>query len=329
MKLLVVKLSSMGDVIHTFAAIADAKTALPELRIDWCVDGGLVELARLSPDVATVFANDAVGRARPLRLGSLRQLGTALRAEGYDLVIDAQGLIKSAVVSRLAGAPVAGYNWTSIREPLASLAYRYRHAVPQRLHAVKRMRLLFGAALGYQPDLDIRREPLRLPPSAGDGRVFLLHGTTAESKRWPLDHWVGLARHLAGLGLIPTATWSNDQEQRLAVAIRSAVPAMRLVPPLPIAGIAAEIFRASLVVGVDTGLAHLADAAGVPTVMLFQASSPELTGPLGARSVALTTGGVVPARPLRRLAQLPPEPSRIVPVESVAAAVTRLSGQFA
>lgn len=333
MKLLVVKLSSMGDVIHTFPALADAIAARPDLRIDWCVDDALADLVALNPAISRLHRNSVIGRAGamtdPHSWGRLAQLRKSLRDERYDLVIDAQGLIKSAVVSRLAGAPVAGYDRQSVREPLASFAYRHRFAVERRQHAVTRMRQLFSKALGYRPDLLARPGNLvRLVPAGEAGRVFLLHGTTAESKRWPTGHWIALARQLVELGLTPFATWSNDAERRVAETIRLAVPATQLIPRRPLGEIAIEICRATMVVAVDTGLAHLADAAGVPTIMLFQASNPALTGPQGTRSEALVAGGDAPARPLRRLAHLPPDRARIVPVDRVVDAVRRLSGEF-
>ncbi len=333
MRVLVVKLSSMGDVVHAFTAVADAKAARPDVTFDWCVDGALADLVRLNPAISTVHRNDVIGVRRapggPLGWGAFWRLRRALRRERYDLVIDAQGLIKSAAVSRLAGAPVAGYDRRSVREPMASLAYQRRFAIPWPMHAVTRMRTLFGMALDYEPDLTTRPDALkRLAPAGAPGRVFLVHGTAAESKRWPTGHWIGLARHLVEQGLTPVVTWSNDAEHRVAETIRLAVPAVQAIPRRPLGEIAAEICGASLVVGVDTGLAHLADAAGVPTIMLFQASSPALTGPMGVRSEALVVGTNAPSRPLRRLAHLPADAKRIVPVDRVVAAVTHVVGQF-
>lgn len=330
MKVLLVKLSSMGDVIHAFPAVTEALACRPDLEIDWCVDGGFAELVRLHPGIGRVHVNDIIG-ARPAfpragtgaRFGRLR---SELHAGAYDLVIDAQGLLRSAAIARMAGAPIAGYDRRSSREAIAALAYQHRFPVARHLHAATRMRLLVAAALDYRIDPDTPpARALSLPGEKDERSIFLLHGTTAVSKQWPTEHWIALARAATASGLTPLATWSNAAERGVAEAIFAAVPETRLLAPRPLAEIAAEVGKASLVVGVDTGLAHFADAAGVPTLMLFQASNPDLTGPRGARSEALLPPGGVPARPRRRSAQRPADPANTVPADTAIAAMLRIA----
>jgi len=296
MKVLLVKTSSMGDVIHTFPAVTDALRARPGLSLDWCVEAPFAELAALHPGVSTVHRVAIRGwRKRLLSAGTWREMASlsrTLRQARYDLVIDAQGLMKSAVLARRARAPIAGFDRSSVREPLASLAYRHAYAVPRNLHAITRTRILFGKALGYEPDLS-RLDNGIVPPATtgprhGARTAFLLHGTSREAKKWPVERWIETAEALARRGLVPVTTWSSPAEKETAEAIAAAVPATVVLPKSTLKAVAAEIGRASLVIGADTGLMHLASAFSLPTVAIFVATKPGLTGPLGPRSVALT-----------------------------------------
>ena len=307
MKLLLVKTSSMGDVIHSFPAVTDALRAVPDLTLDWCVEEPFAELVALHPGVRTIH-RVAMRRWRkaplsPATWTAVRGIARAMKAERYDLVLDAQGLMKSLFLARLAGRPVVGFDRGSVREPLAALGYARTYAVPRDLHAIARTRLLFGAALGYTPDL-ARLDNGIVPPAAttpphGVATAFLLHGTSRDDKKWPLPCWIETAAALAAPRLTPVTTWSNEAERGVAEAIAAAVPQTVMLPKSPLASIAGEIGRASLVVGADTGLTHLASAFGLPTVAIFLASEPGLTGPMGPRSISLSaeknTAGVTPA----------------------------------
>ena len=218
-----------------------------------------------------------------------------MRDRHYDLVIDAQGLFKSVFLARLAGAPVAGLDRQSAREGLSAFFYRNSYPVARNLHAISRTRLLFGAALGYEPDLD-RIENGIVPPASsappyGERTAFLLHGTSWPTKRWPTDAWIETANSLVDRGLTPVTTWSTQDERSTAETIAEAVPKTAVVPKSPLAEIAAEISRATLVIGADTGLMHLASAFGLPTIAIFLATQPGLTGPIGPRSIAIKADG--------------------------------------
>lgn len=296
MRVLVVKTSSMGDVIHTFPAVTDALRARCDLTLDWCVEEPFAPLAALHPGISTIHRVALRGwRKRLMSADTWRAVGSlsrAMKEARYDLVIDAQGLMKSAVLARRARAPIAGYDWPSVREPLARLAYRHAYAVPRDLHAITRTRILFGKALGYEPDLSRLDNGIVAPPAAGPTRsaptAFLLHGTSREAKKWPVASWIETAAALAGQGLLPLTTWSSPAEKETAEAIAAAVPATIVLPKSPLEAVAGEIGRAHLVIGADTGLMHLASAFSLPTVAVFVATRPGLTGPLGPRSIALT-----------------------------------------
>lgn len=289
MKVLIVKTSSMGDVIHTFPAVEDARRNRPDISFDWCVEEAFAGIVALHPAIRTIH-KVAIRRWRKQLFDSgtwreMAGLRRELHAAQYDLVIDAQGLLKSAFVAIQAGAPVAGFDQASAREPSATLFYKRKYAVPRDLHAIERTRRLFGLALGYEPDLSALASGIVPPPGglAGiDGKTaFLLHGTSREDKKWPAEDWIGAARLLVGRGMTLVTTWSNEREKAVAEAIAQAVPATIVVPKSPLSDIAAILGRSTLVIGADTGLTHLASAFGLPTVAVFLATEPGLTGPRG------------------------------------------------
>ncbi|TJW15407.1 MAG: lipopolysaccharide heptosyltransferase I [Mesorhizobium sp.] len=306
MKVLIVKTSSMGDVIHTFPAVEDARRNRPDVSFDWCVEEAFAGIVALHPAIGEIHTV-AIRRWRKQLLDGdtwreAAGLRRAFRNCRYDLVIDAQGLLKSVLVAKQAAAPIAGFDGSSAREPSASLFYDRRYAVPRDLHAIERTRRLFGLALGYEPDFSTLESGIVLPPGSMAGisgkTAFLLHGTSREDKKWPVGDWIETARLLMKRGMTPVTTWSNDREKAVAEAIVQAVPQTVLVPKSPLAEIAAIIGRAVLVVGADTGLTHLASAFGLPTVAIFLATEPGLTGPRGPFSstlLAVPGGRVTPA----------------------------------
>ncbi|MGB3415462.1 MAG: lipopolysaccharide heptosyltransferase I [Mesorhizobium sp.] len=302
MKVLIVKTSSMGDVIHTFPALEDARRARPDIAFDWCVEKAFAPIVALHPGVNHIHTVAIRHwRKRLFDADTWREasnLRKALRAEHYDLVIDAQGLMKSVLVARQAGAPIAGFDRASAREPMAALFYRYRYGVSRDLHAIERTRRLFGLALGYEPDLSTLDSGLVPVPESRGRTAFLLHGTSREDKKWPGQDWVETARLLAASGITPVTTWSNEREKGVAEAIAAAVPETVLVTRSPLGEIAARLGRSSLVIGADTGLTHLASAYGLPTVAVFLTTQPGLTGPRGpyASTLLAENGGhVTPA----------------------------------
>jgi len=306
MKVLIVKTSSMGDVIHTFPAVEDARRNRPDVSFDWCVEEAFAGIVALHPAIGTIHTV-AIRRWRKALLdrGTWHEalgLRNALRACHYDLVIDAQGLLKSALVAKQAAAPIAGFDRSSAREPSATLFYDRRYAVPRDLHAIERTRRLFGLVLGYTPDFSTLVSGIQPPPGGLTGiagkTAFLLHGTSREDKKWPVGDWIETARLLVERKMTPVTTWSNASEKTVAEAIAKAVPQTVVVPKSPLAEIAAIIGRSTLVIGADTGLTHLASAFGLPTVAIFLATEPGLTGPRGPYSSTLLAalgGQVTPA----------------------------------
>lgn len=285
MKVLVVKTSSMGDVIHTLPAITDATNCLPGITFDWVVEEAFSEIPPMHPSVRRVV-KVAIRRWRRTpgaAASELRNFITDLRSETYDVIIDAQGLVKSAMVAMMARGERVGLDWESAREPLASLAYRHKVHVETGIHAIERVRRLFSVALGYE--LPVAAADFGLTPAErASGRdVILLHGTTWPSKHWPEPFWVRLAELLLAEGLGVSVAHGNDEEEARALRVAAAVPGVRVLERMGIASLARVLAGSAGVVTVDSGPGHLAAAVGVPLVGLYGPTDPTLTGPYGVR----------------------------------------------
>jgi heptosyltransferase-1 len=240
----------------------------------------------------------------------------------YDVVLDVQGLFRSAILSRRWGAPVLGADGRSVREWPAHLLYHRRAFVPRRLHASDATRLLMGAALGYEA-APLQRPSPYPPASHRQGHrsdnVLLFHGTLQRCKEWPFEHWAEVARHIADRGLVPIVTWGDAPEEDFCRRLAEAVPAVRIIAKRPLAEVAALIDEAAFAVTVDTGLGHLADWRGCRTIMLFQASDPYRFMPSGHTSQALWLGEP-PKRTRGRDRDRPPR-NAVVPPELVKRAI--------
>jgi heptosyltransferase I len=292
MRILIVKTSSLGDVVHTLPALTDAARALPELRCDWLVERPFAEIPAWHPAVDRVIACDLRGwRKRPLKTlinGDWQRFRAELRQREYAYLIDAQGLLKSAWLGWQARGPLVGADAASAREPLAACFYRRRYPVPAHdaAHAIERTRRLFAQALGYPlpeqtgaPDAGLNRGQFPLPDLTAPYAVFL-HGTTWPSKRWPLAHWQTLGAALAARGLRIVLPWGNADERADAETIAAACNG-HVLPRLGLTALAGWLAGARIVVGVDTGLMHLAAALGTPGLSLYGPTLPQRTGAWG------------------------------------------------
>jgi heptosyltransferase-1 len=284
---LFIKTSSLGDVIHHMPALTEAKSRQPDTRFAWVVEEAFASLVRLHPAVDDVIPVAARRWRRQLhRLSTWRDIAAfrrALRVRRFDEIIDTQGLLlKSALIARYAQGRRRGYDRTSIKEPAASLFYDIQHKVAWNQHAIARNRLLTAEALGYvsegPPDFGLDRARLAVPGRAPYG--ILLHATAGSDKEWPEANWRMLSAML-GTGIDLVVPFGTERERERAVRIASAAPRARIPERAPLDEVARLVAGASFVVGVDTGLLHLAAALGVPLVAIFCASEPGLTGPMG------------------------------------------------
>ncbi|WP_313298448.1 lipopolysaccharide heptosyltransferase I [Pseudomonas sp.] len=292
MRVLIIKTSSLGDVIHTLPALTDAAHAVPGIRFDWVVEEGFAEIPGWHPAVDRVIPV-AIRRWRKnlwqtLKSGEWKAFKQRVRERRYDLVIDAQGLVKSAWLTRYVKAPVAGLDRYSAREGWASRFYDRRLSVATGQHAVERVRQLFAMALAYDlPEgvghygLDLER--LQLPPAAP--YVVFLHGTTWATKHWPEAYWRELAERMGRRQLQVRLPWGNPAEKARAERIAQGLNNCQVLPKLNLVGVARVLAAAKACVAVDTGLGHLAAALDVPTISLFGPTNPGLTGAYGRTQV--------------------------------------------
>ncbi len=325
MNVLLIKTSSLGDVIHMLPAVTDAAQALPGLRVDWVVE---------APFAAIPLWHPAVQRTVPIAMRRWKKQWTArqtwqeigavrrtLQAQRYDQVVDSQGLVKSALWCCLAQGPSAGYDRASAREPLSALFYKRALPVSRQQHAIARNRQLMAQALGYSlpqtgPDYGLQGLSGRLPDpgiALPAGSVVGLHGTSRADKLWPTEHWKTLAQALADQQRHLVLPWGSDEERQRAEDIASHAHNVLVLPRLGLDALAVLIDQAQAVVGVDTGLLHLAAALGKPGLALYTATPPALTGAVSDRHAAaplrnlsaaheLTAAAVIQAL----LATLPP-----------------------
>jgi len=302
-RVLFVKLSSLGDVIHHLPAVTDLARHRPEARIAWAVEEAYADLVRLHPGVGEVIPvglrglkRNVLSPARWRRIGEARR---ALRAGAFDYVIDAQGLIKSALVARAARAPAFGLDRASARERAAARFYDVKIPVARERHAVERNRELVGKVFGYRPE-GVASYGIAVPESPPPWApalpyAVLLHAASRADKRWPEERWLELARRLAVNGCASVFPGGTEEERRTAARLARAVPEALAAPAMGLAEAAALIGHAQVVAGVDTGLTHLAVALGRPTVGIYTATRPELTGLHGPGATNLGGPGAPPA----------------------------------
>ena len=296
MQVLIIKMSSLGDVVHMLPELSDARIAAPGIHFDWVVEGAFAEIPRWHPSVQRVIPC-ALRRWRrnpvhALRSGEWRHFREELRRTPYDLVLDAQGLLKSAWLAGCARGLCAGPGRDSARETLAAFFYQKKIRVPRhdQAHAVQRMRLLFARALGYvdpagPPDFGLTREQFTVP-SLPRPYAVLLHATTWPTKCWPENSWVELGAWLGAQGIRSVLPWGNEGERESAVRIAAACDGV-VLPRMSLGELAGTLAHARFAVGVDTGLAHLAAAVGTPSVTLYGPTRPDLTGTIGENQLHL------------------------------------------
>jgi heptosyltransferase I len=299
-RVLFVKLSSLGDVIHHLPAVSDLAIHRPDARVAWAVEEAYAELVRLHPGVHEVIPVGLRGLRRgPLertRWGRLAEARRTLARGGWDYVIDSQGLVKSALVARAARGVSFGMDRGSARERLAARFYDVKLPVARDRHAVERNRDLVGQVFGYRPDSEARYG-LSAPASPSSWvpthYAVLLHAASRADKSWPDDRWTALGAELSRAGLACVLPGGTDKERAHASRLASGIEGAIAAPPMGLGEVAALLGHAQLVAGVDTGLTHLAVALGRPTAGIYCATRPELTGLHGRNGVSL--GG--PGRP--------------------------------
>jgi heptosyltransferase-1 len=297
MRVLIVKTSSMGDVVHALPAISDIARAIPGVQIDWLVEKNFAAIPAQHPAVGRVITLQWRKWRKSLRKpdtrAALHAWRTEMGQERYDLILDMQGLLKSAFFACFAHGPRGGYDWRSIREPLAAMFYQHKAHVSPDLHAVDRCRQLAAQLLSYpmpdaSPDFGLRAGTTPWRPNAGPFAVLIPCASRPE-KLWPQAHWVAIGQSLRDRGWQVAVMWGSSEEQQLALAIASKMGGQ--VPSfLTVAQVSDTLAHAEIVVGLDTGMSHIAAAHGRPTVGIYCDHEPGLAGLRGSGPV-ISLGG--------------------------------------
>ncbi|WP_394550179.1 lipopolysaccharide heptosyltransferase 1 [Pantoea sp. SGAir0180] len=297
MHVLIVKTSSMGDVLHTLPALTDAMHALPGIRFDWVVEENFAQIPAWHPAVDKVLPV-AIRRWRKHWFGSEQReervrFKRDLQSRHYDVVIDAQGLIKSAaLVTRLAKGVKHGLDSRSAREPFASWWYDKKHEVSKKQHAVERTRELFAKSLGYekpqtQGDYAIAGHFPNVALQGENAYLVFLHATTRDNKHWPESHWRELIERLQPTGLRVKLPWGAEHEHQRAIRLAEGLEHVEVLPKLTLENVAYELAGARAVISVDTGLSHLTAALNRPNITLYGPTDPGLIGGYGKNQFVL------------------------------------------
>ena len=285
LKILLVKTSSMGDVIHNLPMVSDIRRHFPDAQIHWVVEETYLAIPAMHPGVSKIITvalrrwRKSLWKARTWK--ELADFSRRLRGERYDFILDSQGLIKSALIARLAkGNCRCGLGPGSARE-FMPLFYDRTFDIPWTLHAVQRTRSLAAQALGYSlkggADYGISATPaifqwLKRP------YAVLLHSSSDESKLWPESYWIELGASLQQYGLVCILPWGSNDERERSERLAHGIQQAAVPPQLDLNDAASLLAEADVVIGVDTGLTHLAAALEVPVIGIYCASSPEETG---------------------------------------------------
>ncbi|MBW9350253.1 lipopolysaccharide heptosyltransferase RfaC [Citrobacter werkmanii] len=291
MRVLIVKTSSMGDVLHTLPALTDAQQAIPDIHFDWVVEEGFAQIPSWHSAVDRVIPV-AIRRWRkawfsaPIK-AERKAFRDAVRLQQYDAIIDAQGLVKSAaLVTRLAHGIKHGMDWSTAREPLASLFYNRKHHIARQQHAVERTRELFAKSLGYtkpqsQGDYAIAQHFLTEVNADTAQYAVFLHATTRDDKHWPEANWRELIGLLNNAGIRIKLPWGAAHEEARAKRLAEGFTYVDVLPRMSLEEVARVLAGAKFVVSVDTGLSHLTAALDRPNITLYGPTDPGLIGGYG------------------------------------------------
>jgi heptosyltransferase-1 len=295
---LVVRPSSLGDIVHALPIVHDIRRHDPGIAVDWIAEESFASLVRLNRGVNRVIPV-ALRRWRHRKLDPVtwRELGAFRRNvahERYDVVLDLQEQVKGALMAWLARGPVHGPDRASVREPIASMFYRHRYRVDPSQHLIDRCRQIAAKAFGYTADgpprFDLVAPPV--PDAPESPYVVFLHATSRRDKLWPEDHWRGLIAHFVRNGMRVLLPWGDTAESHRSHRLGDGITGTLVPPRHELPALCGLLADAALVCGVDTGLVHLAAALGTPTVSLFVATDPMLAGVERASARALDLGGV-------------------------------------
>ena len=300
MRILLVKLSSLGDVVHTLPVVQDILAAMPHAQIDWVVEKAFASLLTQVKGVQRIIPCE-LRRWRktfwtPKTRAEWRGFIKDLQTDSYDAVIDLQGLTKSAVVARLAKLTPNGKRYAMANQtdgsgyeaPTRWVADVAIELAPHS-HAVQRGRELAARALGYSiqnvPEYAFNY-PSKVPADqfkraqAAHEKIVFIHGTSRPDKEWPLQNWVELGLRMAASGNQVVLVHGTAAELRTSQAIASQLPGSIVWPLLALDALTQELAPCAGAVGVDSGVSHIAVALGLAHVQIYNFDTAWRTGPL-------------------------------------------------
>jgi heptosyltransferase I len=299
MRVLIVRLSSMGDLVQTLPALSDAARAIPDSRFDWIVDESFAQVPGWHRNVETVipsaFRRWRKNWRRAFKSGEPQEFLRKVRAQKYDFIVDVQCELKSAVASRLARGPRYGYDRRAVHEWGAQFAYQKKFFVPKDRHSLQRMRQLLAGALGYayrEDQLDYGIDRSRLGPvriELPEKFVVFIHSTSWTSKVWPEFYWQDLLNKVTSDGYTVLLPWGDEAERQRALRIAANNNKAIVLPALSISEKAAIINQAAATIGLDTGLSHIAAALEIPSITIYGATDPLLVGATGKDQLHLAS----------------------------------------
>ncbi len=296
----IVRLSAMGDIIHTAASVQFVKQMYPDMELCWFVDESFAEILRFNCDIDKIITLPLKKLKQTPSLKSLRDIYKKIKSSGdFDLVIDAQGLIKSAIVAKVAGESVAGLDFDSAREPIASIFYRYRFRVDCKEIAPFRFAKLISNALGFEISKEMlqKKKPFLFWDSSRDyskiddyfdtpkRSIVLVVGASNPSKIYPAKRWIEVISHLRMYNILIVAGSKKEMEFAKEIEQNSVA---KLLPKMDLNDLKYTISQADLLIGNDTGPSHIAWGLNKPSIILF-GSTPTTMMMQTSKNIAIST----------------------------------------
>jgi len=287
-RILLIKLTSLGDLIHALPALTDAMRAHPGLKFDWVIDENFAEVAKWHESVEGIYTtNHRLWRKGLLdAIGPISRLVQEIRKTRYDLIIDGQGNFKTALMSLFLKGPTAGFDRHSVRETIASFAYQRKYPASKSAHAIDRLRQLFALSLDYPcpttpPEFLINRDRFVIPSLLlPEKYIVFIHNASWKTKLWPEEYGKRLMEMIAQRGYTILLPWGNREEKERAerMACNNQV---QVLPKLSLSEIGFVLSKALACVCMDTGLSHLVAALNIPSVTLYGSTDSGLIGASG------------------------------------------------
>lgn len=294
MKILIIKTSSLGDIVHANSIISDLKINHANVEIHWLVEESFADLLNIFPTQKVIISkfrswkNNLFKKNTYIELSKLKQ---ALRSENYDYVIDLQGLIRTGLISRSLNS--FGFDSNSIKEKFASYFYKKTFNVKKNLHAITRNRLLVASVMNYAIDLNNISFSYNFKKDHTDHHsIMFLTGTSNVQKKWPLKYWVKLAHLFERDNYKIFLPWGSVKEYEECLAIYDQTTNCEILEKMNIDQLAKKIASTRFAIGVDTGLTHLASSLDIPTIGIYTFSNPDLTGVKSTKTPAFNMGSI-------------------------------------